>query len=99
MDRPPKPPIVWLFAGIFITPLFVNTVYLILSRWPVRRFTVASDWTFFVLSIAVGVFCVTRCPLPVISRVAWSLLYTLFAGWFLLFYNLIFVCMVFKDCL
>jgi hypothetical protein len=80
-------------------PFAVASVYLTLSRWPVRWWSAETDYMALaaaVLAGTVGLFMIVRSPRRrVVGFLAYACAATLTLGW----YSLAFVCSIFGDCL
>lgn len=84
-------------AAAIVVPFVIMSAYLLLSRWPSRWFTGASDLAAFAVSLLAGGLFIATMPIGRAVRVL-LLLFYLPMFWFLLFmYGLQFVSVVFGD--
>lgn len=85
--------------GATIGPVVLVSAYLVFTRWPHSIFTTFSDYAAITVSVAFGAACLLRLAWPLSARLL-ALLFYLPTLWLLLgFYCLLFVCVVFRDCL
>jgi hypothetical protein len=80
-----------------VVPFVVETAYLSFSRWPSSRFTSASDFGCFALSMLVGAAFILRLPLRPSRRALALLAYVPLVGAALLLYGLMFLAAAFGD--
>ena len=85
--------------GALTTPILVFSIYLALSRWPNRIFSAASDYVFFGISIVTGLICGWFLPVRHEIRIPILIAYAIILAYSLPYYGLVFVCVVFGDCL
>ena len=88
---PPPSPFRWLFGiGALFSPFVVMALFIIATReWII----VDTQWDYLggALSVATGLFCVWRLPIPRLSRALISVIYTPILGYLLIGFSLGFV--------
>jgi hypothetical protein len=80
-------------------PFVVLSIYLVLSRWPHRQFSAVADYGGLAVAITVGLVGTWMLVPSRPYKIVVSLIYVPFFCPALIYYGLIFVCAVFKDCL
>jgi hypothetical protein len=65
----------WRVVAAALLPIATESAYVLLSRWPSSRFTTASDFAAFALSILIGAAFIWTLPLRLSRRVFALLLY------------------------
>ena len=85
--------------GALAAPILVFSIYLTLSRWPNRTFSAASDYGFLGISIIAGLICGWFLPVRHEIRIPILIVYAIILAYCLSYYGLVFVCVVFGDCL
>ena len=93
----PKAVMGWTLATA--APFVIATTYLILSRWPSRWWSPASDYLALSAAIVAGVAGLCLLVRDTRDRVIASIVYVGAAAFVLFWYSLSFVCSAFGDCL
>jgi hypothetical protein len=95
MGRAVRTGVLLLIAAV--GPLALISAYLWLSRWPIRWFVAESDIAFSLISVGVGVVCITKLPIHAVGRLVLACLYVPIALFLLVLYALYFVGFMFDD--
>jgi hypothetical protein len=87
----------WLIAAI-AAPFLVLSMELLLTRHFNTR---AADWDYVGMGVSLiaGLCCLWKLPTNVVNRVILTIIYVPFGIALVFYYSLVFVCIVFGDCL
>lgn len=84
-------------AGALLGPFIVFSLYLSVSRWPVRWFSGVSDYAAMAFAAGVGLSFIWFLPAQLVWRVLWAILLAFLLWFALLPFGLFFVGGVFGD--
>ena len=87
-----------LLACATFMPCVLWSSYLILNERFGQSNTLLA-WVCLILSVASGVFCITRLDIPPSLRVALSFIYVPVMGILLVVFTVYFMCIMFGECL
>jgi hypothetical protein len=88
-----------LMLGSLLLPFFVISGYLFATRRTYGIASTSGDYLAIAVSVAAGLLLIALYPTRLANRLRWGILFIPISVACLWFYALIFVCVVFGDCL